>query len=351
MGISIDIDHRLGDFHLRASFACEGRLTALFGQSGSGKTSIVNAIAGLLRPARATIVVDGVTLSDTRSGLFVPTHRRHIGYVFQEARLFPHMNVQQNLLYSQWFGGRKASPGASFETVVDMLGVGPILRRYPSHLSGGEKQRVAIGRALLSHPRLLLMDEPLASLDDARKQEILPYIERLRDKAGIPIIYVSHSPAEVGRLADFVVVLEAGRVSFAGAPQQALALSATGDPVADTTILDVRGAEKKPGGMVVLHTDAGPILALAKGDRTPSQIGVRTSDIILSLDAGARTSAMNVLEGRLVSAQANDESRAQVRVRVREAEFLATAPQAYLRDNNLREGATLYLLVTGVVFL
>lgn len=202
MGLVIDIDHRLGDFHLRASFACEGRLTALFGESGSGKTSIVNAIAGLVRPARARIVVDGVTLSDTDAGLFVPTHRRHVGYVFQEARLFPHMNVQQNLLYSQWFGGRKASPGASFETVVDMLGVGRLLRRYPSHLSGGERQRVAIARALLFGPKLLLADEPTGNLDPRTATAIADLLLAVPAQVGTApiLIVVTHSRELAARM-------------------------------------------------------------------------------------------------------------------------------------------------------
>lgn len=349
MGISIDIDHRLGDFHLCARFESRARLTALFGQSGSGKTTIVNAIAGLLRPARARIVVDDETLTDTQLGVFTPTHRRHIGYVFQEARLFPHLSVQQNLLYAQWFGGRKASPGASLESVVDMLGVGPILQRYPSRLSGGEKQRVAIGRALLSHPRLLLMDEPLASLDDARKQEILPYIERLRDEAGVPIIYVSHSPAEVRRLADFVVVMDAGQVAFAGAPNEALALSAPAGAGQEMSVLDVFSVEQKPGGLLALQTNAGVILAQGGAGRAPRRIAVRTADILISLEPHARTSALNVLEGRLTSIGEGETQN--LRVRVGEAEFQAMAPAAFVQTNGLREGSVVYLLVSAVVFL
>ncbi|MBX9758137.1 MAG: molybdenum ABC transporter ATP-binding protein [Beijerinckiaceae bacterium] len=348
MGISVDIDHRLGDFHLHARFESQARLTALFGQSGSGKTSIVNAIAGLLRPARASIVVDGVTLTDTQRGLFTPTHKRHIGYVFQEARLFPHLSVRQNLLYAQWFGGRKASPGASFENVVDMLGVAPILERYPSRLSGGEKQRVAIGRALLSHPRLLLMDEPLASLDDARKQEILPYIERLRDEAGVPIIYVSHSPVEVRRLADFVVVMDAGNVRFAGPPGQALALSTPASETPDMNVLDVLAVEQRPGGMLALQTKAGMILAQG-GDPAPRRVALRTGDILMSLDPLVRTSALNVLEGRVACISGG--AATSVRVRVGEAEIQVTAPTAFVQANGLREGDVVYLLVSAVTLL
>jgi molybdate transport system ATP-binding protein len=218
--LSVAVEHRLGDFILDAAFDSGGGLTALFGRSGSGKTSLVNAIAGLIRPAHGHVVVDGEVLTDTARGVFVPARRRHIGYVFQEGRLFPHLTVRQNLLYGRWFArsrGRRAGGHAGeVEQVVELLGIADLLGRRPANLSGGEKQRVAIGRALLAHPRLLIMDEPLASLDEARKTEILPYIERLRDEFGIPIVYVSHAIAEVTRLATTMVVMSEGRVAAVG---------------------------------------------------------------------------------------------------------------------------------------
>src|ERR1700731_1515477 len=209
--LSVAVQHRLGDFRLDAAFESGGGLTALFGRSGSGKTSLVNAIAGLIRPSRGHIVVDGEVLTDTARGGFVPARRRHVGYVFQEGRLFPHLTVRQNLLYGHWFTpkGKRASDVGH---VIELLGVGELLGRRPANLSGGEKQRVAIGRALLADPRLLVMDEPLASLDEERKTEILPYIERLRDEFAIPIVYVSHAIAEVTRLATTIVVMSEGRV-------------------------------------------------------------------------------------------------------------------------------------------
>src|SRR6185369_17584823 len=191
---------RLGDFVLDAAFDSPGGLTALFGRSGSGKTSLVNAIAGLIRPDRGRIVLDGVTVVDTERGVFVPMHQRRFGYVFQDGRLFPHLTVRQNLLYGQWFAG-KAEGRGELDRIAVLLDIAALLDRRPGRLSGGEKQRVAIGRALLSNPRLLLMDEPLASLDEQKKAEILPYIERLRDEMRLPIVYVSHSMAEVVRLA------------------------------------------------------------------------------------------------------------------------------------------------------
>ncbi len=215
MTLAIDIRHRLGDFLLDARFETGSGLIALFGRSGSGKTSIINIIAGLIRPEQGRVTVGDAVLVDTARGVFVPRHRRRIGYVFQEGRLFPHLTVRQNLLYGRWFAPQ-AEARDDLDRVVDLLGIGSILERRPGRLSGGEKQRVAIGRALLANPRLLLMDEPLASLDEARKAEILPYIERLRDQTRIPIVYVSHSIAEVTRLASTLVLLSEGKVAAVG---------------------------------------------------------------------------------------------------------------------------------------
>ena len=211
MALEVDIRHRLGAFELAATFTAEGGATALWGPSGAGKTSIVNIVAGLIAPDHGRVAVDGTVLVDRANGVFVPPRKRRIGYVFQDGRLFPHLTVRRNLLY-----GRLLTPKGKrfvrFDEVVGLLGIGDLLDRRPGLLSGGEKQRVAIGRALLMSPRLLLMDEPLASLDEARRAEILPYIERLRDEAKVPIVYVTHRREEVERLASTVVRLEAGRV-------------------------------------------------------------------------------------------------------------------------------------------
>jgi molybdate transport system ATP-binding protein len=178
----------------------------------SGKTSVINAIAGLLRPRRGRIAMDGSVLLDTERAICVPTHRRRVGCVFQEGRLFPHLTVRQNLLFGRWFAPARERRVTNLDDVVDLLGIAARLDRRPGRLSGGEKQRGAIGRARLASPRLLLMDEPLASLDARRKDEIRPYLERLRDEARVPIVYVSHSIAEVTRLATTIVLISAGRV-------------------------------------------------------------------------------------------------------------------------------------------
>ncbi len=189
--LTVNIEKRLGDFAVTAQFESESGATGLFGPSGAGKTTIVNMIAGLLRPDRGRIVLDGEVLFDQAARIAVPAWRRRIGYVFQEGRLFPHLSVRHNLDYGRWIGGHAADP-AAFAHVVELLDIGPLLDRRPGKLSGGERQRVAVGRALLMRPRLLLLDEPLASLDAGRKAEILPYLQRLRDEAKVPMVYVSH---------------------------------------------------------------------------------------------------------------------------------------------------------------
>jgi molybdate transport system ATP-binding protein len=213
--LRLDVRKQLGEFSLEAAFESEGRVIGLFGASGAGKTSLVNMIAGLLTPDRGTIALDGEVLDDTAARIHVQPYRRRIGYVFQDARLFPHLDVRQNLDYGRRMNGLAADP-AQHKRVTDLLDIGPLLDRRPGKLSGGERQRVALGRALLSKPRLLLMDEPLGSLDEGRKVEILPYLIRLRDE-GIPMVYVSHDAAELRQLATQIVMLREGRVtSFGG---------------------------------------------------------------------------------------------------------------------------------------
>src|SRR3954464_2159654 len=215
--LSVDVEKQLGDFAIRAKFEAPDGVTALFGPSGSGKTSIINMVAGLLTPDRGRIAVNGTLLCDSARCVSLPPHRRHIGYVFQDGRLFPHMTVTQNLDYGRRMY-RLPHNTKTQTRVVEMLDIGHLLERRPAKLSGGERQRVAIGRALLIQPRLLLLDEPLASLDAARKREIFPYLLRLRDEA-VPMIYVSHHAAEVKRIATTIVRIESGRVIGIGGPE------------------------------------------------------------------------------------------------------------------------------------
>jgi len=213
--LRVDIQKRLGDFTLQAAFESEGRVTGLFGASGSGKTSLVNMIAGLLVPDRGSIMIDGETVDDVEKRVHVPVHRRRIGYVFQDARLFPHLDVRQNLDYGRRMNHLADDP-AQLKRITELLDIGSLLDRRPGKLSGGERQRVALGRALLSKPRLLLLDEPLGALDEDRRAEILPYLVRLRDEARIPMVYVSHDAAEMRQLATQIVLLKRGRVSSFG---------------------------------------------------------------------------------------------------------------------------------------
>ena len=213
--LAVDVEKQLGTFGLNVKFRAAGGATALFGPSGSGKTSVVNMIAGLLTPDRGTIALDDAVLFDSARRIDVPPHQRRIGYVFQEGRLFPHLSVRQNLDYGRRMN-KQPRDAKEFERIATLLDIGRLLDRRPRMLSGGERQRVAVGRALLMRPRLLLLDEPLASLDAGHKREILPYLVRLRDEAKIPIVYVSHTPAEVRRIATDVVRLDAGRVTATG---------------------------------------------------------------------------------------------------------------------------------------
>ena len=216
--LALEVEKRLGDFSLAAGFTTAGGVTALFGPSGAGKTTLANMIAGLIAPDRGRIVLDETVLFDSAARCNVPAHRRRIGYVFQEGRLFPHLSVAGNLDYGRWMCGL-APDAAELKRIVALLDIGHLLARRPGKLSGGERQRVAVGRALLMRPRLLLLDEPLASLDAARKGEILPYLQRLRDEARVPMVYVSHHAGELRRIASCVVRLEAGRVTAIGGPE------------------------------------------------------------------------------------------------------------------------------------
>jgi molybdate transport system ATP-binding protein len=212
--LAVDVEKQLGTFAVHAKFEAADGVTALFGPSGSGKTSLVSMVAGLVTPDRGRIMFNGALLFDATGKVSQPPHRRGIGYVFQDGRLFPHLTVAKNLDYGRRMY-RLPVDAAERERVIEMLDIGHLLDRRPRNLSGGERQRVAIGRALLIRPRLLLLDEPLASLDAARKREIFPYLLRLRDER-VPMIYVSHHAAELRRVATTVVRIEAGRVTGVG---------------------------------------------------------------------------------------------------------------------------------------
>jgi molybdate transport system ATP-binding protein len=211
MRIDVRIHHALERITLDVTLALDGGLTALLGPSGAGKTRTLDVIAGLLDPDEGFVSIDGDVLTDTAHGIRVPAHERRIGYVFQDSRLFPHLTVRQNLAFGRWFGRRRTASGVSLDEVVSLLDLQPLLGRHPARLSGGERRRVALGRALLSHPRLVLLYEPLGSLEVSKRQEILPYLDRLIAELRLPMIYVTHDWEEVRGRASSVVLLDNGR--------------------------------------------------------------------------------------------------------------------------------------------
>ena len=215
MSLFVDVRQSFSSLQLDVRLELGNGLTALVGSSGSGKTTLLNIVAGVMRPERALVRVDKDVLADTPAGIWQPAYRRRIGYVFQEPRLFPHLTVRQNLLYGRWFR-RGISTDISPDEVIGLLNLEPLLGRRPSGLSGGEKQRVALGRTLLASPRLLLLDEPLASVDREHRAEILPFLDRIRAEHALPAVYVTHTWSEVAGRADHVVHLRDGKVAFLG---------------------------------------------------------------------------------------------------------------------------------------
>ena len=351
--LEVDIQHRLGAFDLDIRFRSGRGLTALFGRSGSGKTSVVNAIAGLIRPLRGRIVADEAVLLDTERGICAPTHRRGVGYVFQEGRLFPHLTVRHNLLFGRWFASGRAR-SAGLEDVVELLGIGALLDRRPGRLSGGEKQRVAIGRALLAGPRLLLMDEPLASLDARRKDEILPYLERLRDQANVPIIYVSHSVAEVTRLATTIVLISDGRVHAVGPVQEVMG-RADLYPLAGRfeagAVLLVHVARHDPQwGLTELAGSFGklvvPRLEVPVG--TALRIRVRARDVILAVTRPSGISALNVVEGQVERLIPIEEGTLEVQLRASNQRLLARVTRRSGEALGLAPGRQVFAVIKSV---
>ncbi|RBP12901.1 molybdate transport system ATP-binding protein [Roseiarcus fermentans] len=303
----------LGKFALDAGFSAPAKgVTALFGPSGCGKTTVLRCIAGLNRLADGVCDIDGDVWQD-RDGTFLPTHRRPLGYVFQEASLFPHLTVRKNLLFGAPRGDAGKNNPVAFDEVTDLLGVTPLLDRSPRNLSGGERQRVAIGRALLSQPKLLLMDEPLSALDRVTKSEILPFLERLRDRLSLPIVYITHDIAEVERLADQVVLMEKGRVLAAGPladlqsdPSLPLATARDAAVTLDTTV----EAYDRAYGLLTLTVRGSRFFVPA----TPSPVGERRRIRIISTDVSLTrappgpSSILNLSPGRIVSAKPIDSN-------------------------------------------
>ena len=351
--LEVDIEHRLATFELDIHFRSGRGLTALFGRSGAGKTSVVNVIAGLIHPERGRIAVDGAVLLDTERGIRAPTHRRKVGYVFQEGRLFPHLTVRQNLLFGRWFASG-GPPSAHLDDVVELLGIRPLLDRRPGRLSGGEKQRVAIGRALLARPQLLLMDEPLASLDTRRKDEIFPYLERLRDQANVPIVYVSHSVAEVTRLATTIVLISDGRVRAVGPVQEVMGRAdlypLTGRFEAGA-VLGVHVAAHDPRWSLTELAGSFGKLVVPRLDvpvGTALRVRIRARDVILAVTQPTSISALNVLAGQVEKLVPIEGGALEVQLRVGNEHLLARVTRRSGEALGLAPGHQVFALIKTI---
>ncbi len=347
-GLVVSVQGRNGKFDVEAGFAAGLGVTALFGPSGAGKTTLLKMIAGTLRPQSGRIAVGDFTLFDMDQGIDLPPEKRRIGYVFQEARLFPHMSVKRNLTYARWAGGRKTTRG--FEDVVALLGIDHLLTRAPATLSGGERQRVAIGRALLSDPALLLLDEPLSSLDHARRQEILPFIERLRDESHVPIVYVSHEIGEVARLADEIVLLSGGKVTASGAATEIFPLiDAQGEGegvllegVVSSYDAAYRLAEVDLGGARFQLSDQG----LKEGMHV--RLRVRARDVSLARKAPDEISVRNLLPVLITAIEAGEGPNAYVALDFEGKRLGARVTRRSVDDLGLRVNDRVVALVKAV---
>ena len=344
------------DFSLQVEFSLPGEgISALFGPSGSGKTTCLRAMAGLTRPADGFFAVGEEIWQDERQGIFVPPHRRSIGYVFQEASLFSHLSVTGNLQFGVKRLPRGEQGGDLLDT-AELLGIRSLLDRMPDELSGGERQRVAIARALLTRPRLLLMDEPLSALDLKRMQEILPYLEGLHDVLDVPLIYVSHAYDEVARLADHVVLLDCGRVLASDALHAVearldlpLALAEQAGATLEATVGEHADADALtrldfPGGALWVGRLARPL-----GARVRARVLAR--DVSLALTPAPDSSILNVLSARIEALSEDGEGRVELRLRLGESDesrLLARITRRSARQLALTVGQPVFAQIKSV---
>ncbi len=340
--LQVRITRRLGDFTLDVDVTAPAGVTAIFGRSGSGKTSLVNAVAGLLRPDAGRIAVGDQVLFDSQTRQNLAPQKRRVGYVFQDARLFPHMNVQRNLTYG---GDHDAA------RVIDVLGLGDLLQRRPAGLSGGERQRVALGRALMSDPQILLMDEPLAALDAPRKAEILPYIERLRDEVQIPILYVSHDMSEVARLASTLVVLEGGTVVASGPAGDVLArpdaVPLLGVRDAGSVIIAKVAGRLLDDGLTEVAFSGGRIVLPGNLGRLGQKVRLRipAQDVILAREAPKGISALNVLPVTITAIEQGRGPGVAVGLRAGNDQLLARVTRRSAKLMELAVGQQIFAII------
>ncbi|MEG3618010.1 molybdenum ABC transporter ATP-binding protein [Magnetovibrio sp. PR-2] len=358
--LSVHVQHRQGTFEIKAAFTAEPGITTLFGKSGAGKSSLISMIAGLTRPDYGTIRLGERTLFDSDTQVHMPPEDRQVGYVFQDARLFPHMSVLRNLRYG-W--GRIAPENRTdqFHKVVELLGLSSLLNRNPVHLSGGEKQRVAIGRALLSNPDILLMDEPLASLDAARKSEILPYIETLAQDFALPVVYVSHAIEEVVRLTNSLVLMSNGATLAQGPVEDLMSRldlgPVTGRYEAGAVLLPTVFQHLEDVQLTKLdllgHDIFVPGLDLAPG--TPLRLRVRARDISVALNKPQQTSLLNMLPGTVCEIEQCSGPQLTIAIEITPKEaaasshrLLARITQKSLKDLGIVVGTPVWAMIKSV---
>ncbi|MBW3698073.1 molybdenum ABC transporter ATP-binding protein ModC [Vibrio sp. T187] len=352
----IQYEQRLGETQFNIDVVLPNKgITAIFGRSGAGKTSLINVIAGLTTPKSGTVDIDGNVLFDSRSNINLPTHKRDVGYVFQESRLFPHFSVRTNLNY-----GVKKTDNEHFERVTQLLALEHLLDRYPSALSGGEKQRVAIGRALLSKPQLLLMDEPLASLDLPRKREVMPFLEELAEKVEIPILYVTHSLNEILRLANHLVIIDRGSVINSGPIEEVWSSQAMRpwQSFSERSSLFEASVEEHNDNYALskLKLTEGVSLWVQKVDSdigTPMRLQVRANDVSITLDKPQHTSIRNILAARIrhieTQHQTDDKQSATIELQLADDCVLAATITVWaLEELGLQVGSQVYAQVKGV---
>lgn len=340
--ISVDIQKRLGDFQLDVQFIAPKGVTAIFGRSGSGKTSVVKAVAGLLRPDAGRIAVGDTVLFDRTVKTHLTPQKRRIGCVFQDARLFPHMTVMRNLSY----GGTHDA-----ERVIDVLGLSHLLDRMPGALSGGERQRVALGRALMYDPQLLLMDEPLAALDAPRKAEILPFIERLRDQVEVPMLYVSHDVSEVARLATTLVVIEDGRVTASGPVGTVLSqpetVSLVGVRAAGAVITTKVAGRLLDDGLTELAFSGGRLVLPGDLGALGQTVRIRipAQDVILAKEAPRGLSALNILPAIITQVEQGRGPGVAVGLKAGDDHLLARVTRRSALRMELAVGQKVYAII------
>ena len=347
--LSVQLEKKYPQFAIRADFDADaGSISALFGRSGAGKTSIVDMIAGLTRPDAGKIEIDGEMLFDNAAGIDLPPEKRRVGYVFQNSRLFPHMNVRRNLLY-----GASAAAGADFEQIAHLLDLQPLMNRSPVTLSGGERQRVAIGRALLSQPRLLLMDEPLAGIDVPRRNEILPFLDRLRDEVELTMLYVSHEIEEVIRLADNMILVSDGTIAASGGVEDIMSRldlkPLTGRYESGAVLATTYEAYDAEFGLGHLAFDGGTlrVAGLEMDHGVPVRAHIRARDVSLALTRPADSSILNVFNGTIV--EVTDEPGPQVDVLVDiGAPIIARVTRKSAHDLALKPGQPVFTLIKAV---